>query len=903
MPLSSGKGYRTFAITGQKVQLSSGSVPNLSRMFYGDDNATATTATMVQQKNRANQGSFYQTPDDIRKAVQKYMSASASDITRLNDTQITNLSLLHRSSSSNGGFSSRSSSRAGSPAPSRHLELSIRVSTPDESNGKMPPIGRGRPNSPNISMIRGPKLSVFYFNDDFTFDESSSQAQIAENMFNDLTISSTLDQTSNITDNDFDDKTPMNSSNSDGGYVSSELSDNTIHDSPKIDMKRIQEARRELSDQNNNNAAKANKVHGNLNEKKLEVQTNDSFSINLYRTQGVFPTNTQHDSENNGTQFDNLQRTVSKKSDDVFTENTADDETMRFSELKLSEASSMASTLHNDDLESNISYDTRINDTMGIPMVSTLKRQDGHGKSINASALNDKTITQDDGLLPVRGNKETCEQSPRKPDIPENKNWTQERSSSFSGFTQLERLREHSNRSYRDLNRIRGEHSYVKRNDSFVKSIENVSPWKGSWTARNVTFDETGNKRFSIESRQELQRQQQYDTKTDQPSSSHRQNKTHHGKQKYKQTRQPNHCGSLDVRKFNRNQRQEMPYQMRVSMPQKSNLARHLHNTSLPSGKVSNQAWKRYSSPPSLEPHFSAYNRSQEEGETFEVSQASNLGQASRNQITHSQNQTAANYPPNDFNSAHNYNQAVPRDCKYSTLPRNFGGQHQNQSNVQQKERDFAKQRKAQLQEFLDPRLAYGMPNENQKNVRQYYAQFYDQNQNKPVNPQRAIPHNYHPGRPFQKYPSQAKGMHQNHGHSTQQTCQTQNQRQQPRQVRRNTSSSSNRSISSSSYSNSTSSSPVRSPGSPTYTTSYVSVPERGISIYNQNSNKNRSARRKLQLSDYDGEDEGGFKQHQLTRTDGRTRKQINDEEVEVERIPRHPAINTIQESHRWVGR
>ena len=169
MPLSSRKGYRTFAITGQKVQLSSGSVPNLSSVFYGDDSATR--ATMVQQKNRANQGNFYQTPDDIRKAVQKYMSASASDITRLNHTQITNLSLLHRSSSSNGGFGSRSSSRAGSPAPSRHLELSIRVSTPDESNGKMPPTGRGRPNSPNISMIRGPKLSVFYFNDDFTFDE------------------------------------------------------------------------------------------------------------------------------------------------------------------------------------------------------------------------------------------------------------------------------------------------------------------------------------------------------------------------------------------------------------------------------------------------------------------------------------------------------------------------------------------------------------------------------------------------------------------------------------------------------------------------------------------------------------------------------------------------------------
>ena len=900
MPLSSGKGYRTFAITGQKVQLSSGSVPNLSSMFYNDNNAT--TATMVQQKNRTNQGSFYQTPDDIRTAVQKYMSASASDITRLNDTQNTNLSLLHRSSFSNGGFSSRSSSRAGSPAPSRHLQLNIRVSTPDESNGKMPATGRGRPNSPNISMIRGPKLSVFYFNEDFTFDESSSQAQIAENMLNDLTICSTLDQSSNMTYNDIDDKTPMNTSNSDGGYVSSELSDNTIHDSPKIDVKRVQEAQRELSDLNNNTATKAKNFQENLNEKRGEVQTNDSFGINLYLTQSVLSSNTQQDSENNRTQYDNLQRTVSKMSDDVFTENT-EDETMRFSELKLSEASCMASTLHNDDLESNISYDIRINDTMGIPMVSTLKRQDGHGKLINASALNDKTITPDDGLLSVRGNKKTSEQSPRKPDMPENKNWAQERSSSFSGFTQLERLREHSNRSYRDLNRIRGEHSYVKRNDSFVKSIENVSPWKGSWTARNVTFDETANKRFSIESRQELQREQQYDTKFDQSSlSSYRQNKTHHGQQKYKQTRQPNHYGSLDVRGYNRNQQQGMPYQMRVSMPQQSNMARHLHNTSVPSGKVSNQAWKRYSSPPSLEPHFSANNRSQEEGEVFEVSQPSNFGQASRTEITHSENQTDANYPVNNFNDVYNDSQAVPRGYKYLTLPRNFGGQCQSQRNFQQRERNFAKERKAQLQEFLDPKLAHGIPNANQKIVRQYYAQFYDQNQNKPENPQRAIPHNYHPGGPLQKYPSQTEALHQNHGQCTQQSYQIQNQRQQPCQVRRNISSSSNRSISSSSYSNSTSSSPVRGAGSPSYTTSYVSVPERAASIYNQNSNKNRSARRKLQLSDSGDEDEGGFKQYQQKRIGGQ-RKQMNDEEVEGQRISRHPAINTIQEPHRWVGR
>ena len=834
MALSTGKGYRTFAITGQKVQLSSGSVPNLSSLLRNEHSTVA-----IQQKNRRNQDTFYQTPDDLRRAVQKYMSASASDITRLNDTQISNLSFQNRSLTSNGGFSSRSSSRAGSPAPSKNLELSIRVSTPDETSGKMPPTGRGRPNSPNISLIRGPKLSVFYFNDDFTFDEDSSHAQLAENMFNDLTISSSLDQTSTFTD-DVDDKTPMNSSNSDGGYVSSELSDNTIYDSPKIDVKRIQEAQRELSDQNNNATAKIDTAQKNLNGKNPKVQTNDSLGINLYLTQPASQSNAHQGSDNGAQQYDNIQRTDSKLSDDVFTENTVD-ETMRFSELKVSEASSMASTLHNDDLESNISYDIRINDTMGIPMVSTLKRQDGHGKPINVSQLNDNTITQDDGMLPVTTNKETSQQSPRKPDIPENKNWSKERSSSFSGFTQLERLREHSNRSYRDLNRIQGEHSYVKRNDSFVKSIENVSPWKGSWTARNVTFDETANKRFNIESRRELQREAII-----KQSSTHNQTDAGSGQGNYKQPRQPFQYNSLDPRRQNRNhEKEEVSYQKRISMPQKSNLARHLHNTSAPSGNVSNYAWKRYSSHSSLEPHFSAYNRSQEEGHTIQVSRRSNHGPTG-NPIMYNKNENDPRQSKNDFcGEVHNYSQAVPKDYKYPTLPRNFGGNRDNQKIVQTKTEE---QKKAQLQEFIDPRLAFGMPNQNPRIVRQYYAQFYDQNLNKPVNVQ--PPYNYQSG-PFQVNHSHSQGLQQNHA----QISQRQHQEQQ-NQFRRNISSSSNINISSSAYPKPTSSSPIRNADSPSYSKSNAQITE-------ANTSKSRSARRKLQLTEFEGVEQGSSKQYQ----------------------------------------
>ena len=882
MSIAAGKGYRTFAITGQKVQLSSGSVPNLSSIFYNDND---TSRTMVQQKNKANQGSFYQTPDDIRKAVQKYMSASASDITRLNDSQITNLSLQQRTTSSNGGFNSRGSSRANSPAPSRHLEVSIRVSTPDETNGKMPPTGRGRPNAPNISMIRGPKFSVFYFNDDFTFDEDTSQAQIAENMLNDLTISSTLDKTGNSLYTDADDKTPMNSSNSDGGYVSSELSDNTIHDSPKIDVKGIQDAQQEFSDPNNNTKIKDNVE--NLNEKKTEVETNNSYGVDLYLTQSDLASKSQQESENNARQYDDLQRTVSKMSDDVFSETSAD-ETMRFSELKLSEASSMASTLHNDDLESNISYDIRINDTMGIPMVSTLKRQDAPSKEINLSVLNDNTITQEDGLLTVTGNKEASQRSSNKPDIPDNKNWTQERSSSFSGFTQLQRLKENSNRSYRDLNRIRGEHSYVKRNDSFVKSIENVSPWKGSWTARNVTFDETANQKFRIESRQERKEQLERDAAIDQQLSIQNQNKIHHhhAQQKYKQTRPQNHYGSLDVRRHNRNQQHEAkPLQMRTSMPQQSNLARHLNNTSVPSGKVSSQAWKRYSSPPSLEPHFSAYNRAQEEKDVIQMTQPSNHEQAIQ-----SQNQNAVNNSRSDIPNVHNYGAAVPKDYKYPTLPRNFGGQkaHQhNQRNVQQRDRDDFKA--AHLKELIDQRSA---PNQNERIIRQYYNQFYDQNYNKPPSPGR----NNSRQKP-QQYSSNTQNFPQTYG---------QNPHIVQREripVQRNTSSNSMRSNSFLSYSNSASSSPVRIAVSPNrfYTTTIVPVPE--TSKYNS---KNKSARRKLLLSDSDGDDEGGFKQHETkrqARRDEQKVKRMNDGEIEEERVPRHPAVQTIQEPHRWVGR
>ena len=208
------------------------------------------------------------------------------------------------------------------------LEFSIRVSTPDESEGKMPPTGRGRPNSPNVSMIRGPKLSLFHFNDDFTFDEDTTQACIAEDMLGDLTLRSEVDETN-------DDKTPMNSSNSDGGYGSSEHSDNTIQD-PADDPSQVSSIKQKGIDENNNEEPSTNK------ELQLtELSTGESYVSELKESD--LATTTQQDSLVDCKTQDGLQRTVSTLSDDVFTETTSD-ETMRFSELKLSEASSMAST-------------------------------------------------------------------------------------------------------------------------------------------------------------------------------------------------------------------------------------------------------------------------------------------------------------------------------------------------------------------------------------------------------------------------------------------------------------------------------------------------------------------------------------------------------------------------------
>ncbi len=856
MPMASGKGYRTFALTGQQT-LTSGSMPNLNSLFRG-----CGAAESKRTRHLENNAGFYHTPDDIRRAVQKYMSLSASDLTRLNDTtRGAGPSLSLRKSSSGGSLNSSGSSGINSPAAADRLDLSIRVSTPDESSGKLPPTGRGRPHSPNISAIRGPKLSVYHFNDDFTFDEDTSDGHLTESMLNDLTIGSTLDQT---TDTEDADKTPMNSSNSDGGYVSSDLSDNTLLDSPKLNVKEATEPTATDEPDQNNNVNSSENLQREP-DKPGESTGNIDGHLNLPQRR-LIEDGAQRADAATGESAPSQSTAVSNLSNvSAITDETSTDDTMRFSELKSSEASSMASPLHDDDLDPSISYDIRINDTMGIPTVSTLKRQEHNHKApgdVSAINIENDTILAF-GLLPAKNDKVAPSESASKTDVVENRNWTQERCSSFSGLSELEKLKAKTNRSHRELERITREHNYVKRNDSFVKSIENASPWKGSWTARNVTFDETANTKIQIESRHDrydLSSFEKPEPTTTYAHPRHRPTRT----QSYQEPRSPRH----------------VILEQKTVVPKQSSLARHLHNTSAPVATTSQQVESVHPSPSSLIPrrtHAGADNKNITQESQVQKSQVQNSQASQPSRNTSVQNQGQVFQPKRAVNPPQRLYRnevAVNHDGRGRPPP------HRNQRSG----RSGSEQ--AQAQAYRRP----GQGNINQRIVRQYYAQFYDQ---KPIHPDKpgSPRHNTEapPHRTLQHAQDIHHPLHQNRNSQLFSSQRGLGQNRNPALVSR-------RSHSFSSFSPSNPSSPGNSAASPNRTL----VPNATDHV-NKNlntTNRTRSARRKLQLTASNGDEV--FEQS-TERRQGQAGGL--DEELGDDTVPRHPAIQTIQEPHRWVGR
>ena len=870
MSAVTGNGYRTFVITGTR-QLTTGSVPNLNSLFYGGNKNLS-----LQEQNTDN-NEFNQTPDDLRRAMRKYLSASASDLRRIADSSFK----LHRTLSA-GMLNSRGSSRANSPAPSQqHLEVSIRVSTPDISDGKMPPNGRGRPHSPNISMIKGPKLSVYYFNDDFTFDEDSSQAELAVNMLNNTT-SHTESDTSKLTDNDntdstllsdantiqFDesshndennavnevddnksedtDKTPVNTSASDGGYVSSDMSDHTLHGSNKSEeMGNSEKSAGTATETDKNN----NDICENIVTKSESVTTENMpskkevFGMNVCLMNDVNESNVtmEVEAENalnkKGEQEimlqsnrENTQRPMSLASDEgeVF---SSDDNTFRMSEMKTHTMTTLgASELKTDDslmginindtdlgttdtsiksisndTNSNITYDIRINDSMGIPMVSTLKRQEDQQKlstienEINQSEL---SLKETDSTIGDHN----------KSVIQQNQSMPQERSMSFSGLTHLEKLRSrHGTGSYRDLSHIQNDHSYVRRNASFVRSIENSSPWKGVWNERNVHFDETAHQKYKRD--RQAERNTQYWTRKTSP------------KQNLHRPQPQRHSFSVHSGSVNPNLQ---AYKLHSST-QTSNLARHLHNTSAP-GVVSDTKWNRYSSPPtsspSIEPKssYSIENTSAYSPNRSQLSDATQLHQ-------------------------HNYPQEAPRSPSYDTS-------------------------KDKVKTVYNPNKGKFARYQMYRNSIQFGSKLYSnslfQERRNPL-PTNLSPETLSVLRPKDLKPGQYSG------------------RIRPSSIDENLLNQSQRL---------------------SYTTQYVPIPESSDSngYPHANFNQSRSVRRKLQLSDPGPSSEGDIADsdpHPQTRHSlgPERQQQVANEMRTSDTVPRHPAVRSLQEPHRWVGR